>query len=154
VGYRYEEFAPGEIYHVCTRSVEGRDIFLSDVDRKRFLSLLIHCLPRGHAQSYSTAKRFKQRLDRTSEGSGLVDIMCYCLMTNHAHLLLKENIEHGISGYMQKLLNSYARYFNVRRSRKGSLFAGPFRAVGIDGDEQLLHVSRYIHLNPYMALYD
>lgn len=151
MGYRYVDFAPGEIYHVCAHSVEQRKIFLDGADRERFLTLMIHCLPREYIQSYSVAKRLKQKQRKTDVGLGLVDIMCYCLMTNHIHLLLKENCERGTSAYLQRLLDSYARYFNVRRRRTGPLFAGPFRAVGVDGDEQLLYVSRYIHLNPYVA---
>jgi len=52
---------------------------------------------------------------------------------------------------MQRLANSYARYFNVRHHRSGPLFSGPFKAVSIEGDDQFLHVTRYIHLNPYVA---
>lgn len=151
MGYRLEPFAPGEIFHIYTRGVEHRRIFLNKSDRARFLALLIHCLPVGQIRSYSTAQKLKQQPFLTDEGSGLVDLLCYCLMDNHIHLLLKENTERGISTYLQRVLNAYARYFNIRRHRTGPLFAGPFRAVSIEGDEQLLHVSRYIHLNPYAA---
>jgi len=72
-------------------------------------------------------------------------------MDNHVHLLLKENHEGGTSRYMQRLLNSYAKYFNVRHNRSGPLFTGRFKAVLVDEDDQLLHVSRYIHLNQYVA---
>ncbi|MFH1353951.1 MAG: transposase [bacterium] len=151
MGYRYVDFAPGEVYHVCARSVGQRKIFIDDEDRERFLALIIHCLPRGITQSYSTAKRLKQEQQKTDVSTGPVDLLCYCLMTNHVHLLLKENYDCGTSAYLQRLLNSYARYFNIRHKRTGPLFAGPFRAVAVDGDEQLLHVSRYIHLNPYVV---
>jgi len=151
VGYRYEGFLPGEMYHVCSRGVEQRKIFLNDRDHLRFLSLLHHCLPVGPIQSYSVAKRLKRKSQNLKEGEGLVDVLVYCLMSNHFHLLVRENVEAGVTRYFQRLLNSYARYFNVKYRRSGSLFAGPFRAVAVDGDEYLLHVSRYIHLNPYVA---
>lgn len=151
MGYRYVDFAPGEIYHVFTRGVEKRKIFLYDADRIRFVSLLIHCLPQGPIQSFSVAQKLKRGSEITISGKGLVDILCYCLMNNHVHLLLKENVDHGISIYMQRLLTSYAMYFNVRSERSGSLFVHPFKAVLVDADEQFLHVTRYIHLNPFVA---
>lgn len=151
MGYRYIDFAPGEIYHVFTRGVEKRKIFLYDADRVRFLALLVHCLPQGDIQSFSVAQKLKQKTEITKEGEGLVDILCYCLMNNHVHLLLKENVEGGISAYMQRLLTSYAKYFNMRSERSGSLFVNPFKAVLVDADEQFLHVTRYIHLNPFVA---
>jgi len=70
----------------------------------------------------------------------LVDIICYCLMPNHFHILLKQNEENGIS-----------RFFNTKHSRQGHLFQGQFKAVRIEDEEQLIHVSRYIHLNPYSS---
>lgn len=144
-------FAPGEIYHIFTRGVEKRKIFLYDADRIRFLSLLVHCLPQGPIQSFSVAQKLKRKTEITASGEGLVDILCYCLMNNHIHLLLKENVEKGISIYMQRLLTSYAMYFNRRSERSGSLFVNPFKAVVVDADDQFLHVTRYIHLNPFVA---
>lgn len=151
MGYRIEEFAPGEIYHVYTRGVERRTLFRDKNDHERFMQLLLHCLPVGNIRSYSLALKFKQTPALSEEGKGLVDILSYCLMTNHIHLLLKENIDGGISLYMQRVLNSYAKYFNMSNKRSGSLFTNPFRAAWVDSDEQFLHVTRYIHLNPYTA---
>ncbi len=149
--YRYDEFAPGNVYHIYTRGVEERNIFQDNTDRKRFLDLLTHCLPQGLLRSYSAARRFQKYPLRLRRGEGIVDLLCYCLMTNHFHLLLHENVPGGISHYMHRLLNSYAKYFNKRQKRVGSLFVRPFQAVWVDDDDQLLHVSRYIHLNPYVA---
>lgn len=151
MGYRYDEFAPGEVYHICTRGVESRNIFRHDSDKDRFHKLMLYCLSQEQTRSFSLALRFKHKFVKTQEGEGLVDLLCYCLMDNHIHLLVKENVEAGVSKYMQKLLNSHAKYFNMSQQRTGSLFANPFKAVLVDGDDQLLHVSRYIHLNPYVA---
>lgn len=151
MGYRLDDLAPGEVYHICTRGVEQRDIFLDVADRKRFLILLLHCLPQGQVRSLSLIQDREYKPKITKPQEGLVDLLAYCLMTNHFHLLIKENIEKGTSLYMKRILTSYACYFNKRRKRSGSLFIHPFKAVLVDGDDQLLHVSRYIHLNPYMA---
>lgn len=151
MGYRAEEFSPGEIYHIYTRGVEQRIVFVDDHDRLRLLQLFTHSLARSHVQSYSTAKKLGHRPQRTAEGDGLVDLLCYCLMDNHIHLVLKGNVERGISIYLQRVLNGYAKYFNIHRQRSGPLFSGPFKAIRVDRDEQFLQVSRYIHLNPYVA---
>ena len=151
MGYRYDSLAPGEIYHVYTRGVEQRDLFLADSDRQRFLALLLHCLPQGPIQSYSLAQRSGVAARLPAAGNGLVDLLCYCLMTNHVHLLIRENVAGGTSLYMRRLLTSYACYFNRKRERSGSLFLHPFKATLVDEDEQFLHLSRYIHLNPYVA---
>ncbi len=151
MAYRYDDLAPGEIYHICTRGVDRKKILCDKADHERCLALLKHCLPQGAIQSYSIAKRLKSEFELAHSSEGLVDLLGYCLMDNHLHLLIKENIEGGTSLYMQRLLNSYAKYFNVRNERSGPLFTGRFKAVLVDGDEQLLQVSRYIHLNPYVA---
>ena len=69
-------------------------------------------------------------------------------MSNHFHLLIKQNLDRSIENFMRSLLTRYSGYFNKRNERVGSLFQGPYKAVLIDSDEYLLHLSRYIHLNP------
>lgn len=81
----------------------------------------------------------------------LVDIICFCLMPNHFHLLLNQLKDNGISKFMANLQNSFTRYFNTKHERIGHLLQGQFKAVLIEDDNQLLHVSRYIHLNPYSS---
>jgi putative transposase len=149
MGYRVDDLAVGEVYHVFSRGVEKRDIFLNNTDRWRFINLLSHCLPAGPSKSYSIYGGGRQR--RIKAGEGLIDLLAYCLMDNHFHLLIQENLEGGTSLYMKRLLTSYSKYFNTRLDRAGSLFVHPFKAVLVERDEQLLHVSRYIHLNPVVA---
>ena len=98
--------------------------------------------------SVDQRKEIWNRLDKEKTHT---DILSYCLMPNHFHLLLKQNSENGISKLLGNLQNSYARYFNIKNERIGHLFQGQFKAVKIDSEEQLLHVSRYIHLNPYSS---
>lgn len=155
MGYRSISFAPGEIYHVCHRGLNQQDIFRDDQDRNRFLNLLMYCNWPEHKLSYSVTAKIKKPTKPwptiPRSGQGFTDVLCYCLMNNHIHLLLKENKERGVSTYLQRTFNGFAKYFNARYQRTGGLFTGRFHAVHIDGDEQFLHVSRYIHLNPYTA---
>lgn len=81
----------------------------------------------------------------------LVEVLCYCAMPNHFHLLIKQLKDNGISNYIRKVSNSYAKYFNVKNKRVGPLLQGPFKSLLMETDEQLIHVSRYIHINPYLA---
>ena len=69
-------------------------------------------------------------------------------MPNHFHLLIKQTSDRAIEGFMRSLLTRYSVYFNKRYNRVGSLFQGPYKAVIIDNESYLLHLSRYIHLNP------
>lgn len=78
----------------------------------------------------------------------LVEIIAYCIMPTHIHLILCQLKDEGISIYMKNLLNSYTRYFNIKNNRKGPLWQGRFKSILIQTDEQLLHLTRYIHLNP------
>ena len=64
---------------------------------------------------------------------------------------MKQKSDNGITSYMRRFINSYVHYVNIKNKRVGPLFQGRFKSVLIDSDEQLLHVSRYIHLNPLVS---
>lgn len=83
-----------------------------------------------------------------SKNALAVGLVAFCLMPNHIHLLVKQIVDEGISKYMRQISDSFTRYFNTKYQRVGPLFQGTFKAVRIENDEQLIHVSRYIHLNP------
>lgn len=85
---------------------------------------------------------------KISKGPKLVEVICFCLMPNHFHLLLRQLEDKGVAIFMANFVNAYTRYFNIKSKRIGNLFEGVFKAVYIEDDEQLIHLSRYIHLNP------
>lgn len=80
-----------------------------------------------------------------------IKLISYCLMPTHLHLVTKQLHQNGISMFMLKLLNSYSRYFNTKYKRKGPLWVSRFKSVHVETDEQLLHLTRYLHLNPTTA---
>ena len=87
----------------------------------------------------------------SKDKENLVQIIAYCFMPTHIHLILKQLIDNGISKYMKDLLISYTRTFNLMHKRKGPLWESRFRSVLVKIDEQLLHLTRYLHLNPVTA---
>lgn len=146
-----------QIYHVVNRGIAEQPIFLREKDYERALETLLYYKNTHLPLRYSFFMRLpaKQRgeiLTSLKEKRGvLVDIMAYCLMPNHIHLLVIQRKDNGISIFMSNFANSYTRYFNTKRNRRGPIFEGKFKAIRIETDEQLLHVSRYIHLNPYTS---
>ena len=147
-------FANGEIYHVFNRGVEKRPTFISKREFERALITLNYYrfakppikLSRFLALPESERAELIKNIETNRKK--LVEIFCYCLMPNHFHFLLKQVSKNGISIFTANFTNSYTRYFNSKNERIGPLFQGTFKAVRIESDEQLIHVSRYIHLNP------
>jgi len=147
----------GEIYHVLNRGTGSIPIFKNKYDYQKFIQIFLYYqnenppvrfsrisfLPRE--QQEEIFSRLKKEKDFR------VEIIAYCLMPNHFHFLLRQKKEGGIANFIRLSTNSYARYFNTKYQRKGSLFEGRFGAVRIENEFQLLHVSRYIHLNPYSS---
>lgn len=147
--YRKIRFSSYDFYHIFNRGVERRRIFSTDYDRDRFLQTLFYYQFANPKPKFSTYKRFKSQ--DFNGNPKIVEVVCYCLMPNHFHLMLKQLKDGGIQEFIRKLSNSYAKYFNTKNKRVGPLFQGVFKAVRIETDEQLIHVSRYIHLNPYVS---
>ena len=69
-------------------------------------------------------------------------------MPNHFHLLIKQVDEQALPKFAKRFLTAYSRVFNQRHHRQGPLFESNYKAVIVETDEQLLHLSRYIHRNP------
>lgn len=146
-----------EIYHILNRGVEKRLTFTDKrefqrvIDAIRFYRFanLPFKLSKFFNISHDERMKILEKVER--ENRKLVEILSFCLMPNHFHLLLKQLLNNGITDFMSKFSNSYAKYFNTKHERIGPLFQGRFKAVHIQTDEQLIHVSRYIHLNPAVS---
>lgn len=141
-------FATDEFYHIYNRGTDKRDVFLHTRDYERFLYLLWACNDKNPVINTSFYYRGFASIDLKKKREQLVDIVCFCLMPNHYHLLLRQKTEGGISLFMQKLGTAYTMYFNTRCERTGVLFQGVFKAAHVDREEYFAHLTRYIHLNP------
>jgi putative transposase len=147
--YRNLIFENLGFYHVFNRGVNKQKIFNIKRDYQRFVQTLIYYQHAGPKPKFSNQNRFKLKDFRSN--AKIVNLICYCLMPNHFHLLIQQTEENGVREFMGKMANSYTKYFNTKHNRVGPLFQGEFKAVLIESEEQLLHVSRYIHLNPYVS---
>jgi putative transposase len=139
----YKNFVSGGYYHIYNRGNGKMDIFRDDQDYYSFLKRLRLVL--GMDDKLPTNLRiipFKKK-------SFLV--VCYCLMANHFHILIKQNTLIPISNLVSKICTSYSKYFNKKYDRVGHLFQDQFKAVNVNDDRYLLWLSAYIHLNPKLA---
>lgn len=142
-------FVEGGIYHIYNRGVEKRIIFLDDQDYRIFkYYLLVYLYPKEKLLIRYPELPLRLLWKNLSEE---VDLLAYCLMPNHFHLLIKQSSRDGITKLMKQVTNAYTQYFNTKYQRTGGLFQGVYKAVLLTEDEVLLHISRYIHLNPYAA---
>ena len=156
---RKDILTTNEVYHVCTKSIAGYKIFNNDTDFERMQQLVKYyqidnnirfsdfinlklVQKEGFNNAFDVIKQDKDKL---------VQIIAYCFMPTHIHLILKQLAKNGIARYMKDILNSYTKYFNNQHERKGPLWEGRFKNVLVTNDEQLRHLTRYLHLNPVTA---
>ena len=150
------QFFPESYYHICNRSNDERPIFLDERDYARFLFLILfYQIPIpfhniGHQISYfikHSMFNMTPQLMENIKAKRRVELNAFAIMPNHFHLFVQEKEEKGISRYLQRVQNGYAKYFNAKYKKRGHLFQGYFRAVSVETDEQLLYLSAYIHRN-------
>lgn len=141
----------GEFYHIFNRGSEKRDIFLRARDYRRFLQTIYYYQFSGLKPKFSHFAKSDLILLKPIFVNKYVEILCYCLMPNHFHLLVHQLTDNGISVFLSQISNSYTKYFNIKYYRVGPLLQGAFKAVLIESEEQLLHVSRYIHINSVVS---
>lgn len=121
---------PGSSYHITARGNHRNDIFRDEADFGMYLILMKECLSYYEKYEY--------------------ELICYCLMSNHIHLLIKAN-KKEVADLIRRLHSMYSRYFNKKYNYVGHLWQDKYYAELIKDDKQMLEVSRYIHLNPVRA---
>jgi len=144
----------GRFYHIYNKSIDRIKIFQSHRTATRFLGTLKYYQSANALQRFSTYLTLpfgdkiiaQKHLD--DERSHHVNILCYCLMPNHYHLLLRQTKTNGILTFMSQSINSFTHFYNRLHDRKGTLFVQNFQYRMIEDDNDLIYVSKYIHLNP------
>lgn len=126
--YRAIEFVEGHYYHIFNRTLGNELLFHN---RANYLHLI----------------RLMERYKREYQMS----IIAYCLMPNHYHFVLRQDAGKPISQFIRVLFNAYVQALNIQLGRRGPLFEGRYHHVWVDKEEYLLHLCRYIHLNPIKA---
>ena len=152
-------FANEEIYHIVMRAVDGTNLFRNERDYLRMIHDLFEFNDVNPAPSIFRVN-YHRRINVTKSDfvtlkrkrKLLVEILAFCLMPNHIHLLVKQLRENGISKFIQKF-GGYALYYNKKYKRKGHLFQDRFRAIHIKTNEQLQTVFVYIHTNPIAIIF-
>lgn len=147
----------GEVYHVMNKSIERYVIFNNETEYLRMQRLIQYYQIEDPPMRFSyfmtwwkdKSKLLNERDNQNKEK--LIRVIAYCLMPTHIHLVLEELKDKGISIYVNRVLNSYSRYFNTKHHRKGPLWTGRFKRIRVKTDEQLIHLTRYVHLNPATA---
>lgn len=141
--YTYIEM---DLYHALNRGVDKRTIFQDSQDYVRFIHDMY--IFNDVTASNNTLRLMGDFVSPPIKKVRLVDIHGWCLMGNHYHLLLSELVEGGLTLFLRRLNVGYAKYFNERYRRTGTLFQGRTKKLLIDNDSYFLHILHYIHLNP------
>ncbi len=149
---RKHPLSNGYIYHIFTKSIAGYKVFRTAKDYKRMVELFKYYRLKKPPTKFSLFIEIKEKggfIEKfINKEEHIVEIYAYCLMPTHIHLVVKQIEDNGILEFMKKVLDSYTRYFNLKNKRKGPLWQSRFKSVIVGSDEQLLHLTRYLHLNP------
>lgn len=153
-----KQYVENGYYHIYNRGVEKRAIFPQEQDYGVFLSYL-----KNYLEPKNTNELQKKLLDvnisskeranilkllRLNNFYDEISLLAFCLMPNHFHFLVKQNISTSIDNFMQSLLTRYVMYFNIKYKRVGPLFQGVYKGVLVESEPQLLYLTSYIHRNP------
>jgi putative transposase len=138
---RKHKLVTNEYYHIYNRGVDKRDIFSDEDDVERFLESMIifnQIKPTASLRDQREIKGVKNFLNHPGVEllgrNGLVDIVSFCILPNHFHILLRQKVDNGISEYMRRILGGYTNYFNSKYDRSGALFQGKFKSKLCGGD--------------------
>ena len=151
---RKTSIVPGEFYHVYNKSVGSEKIFLSEFNIKQALKRVHYYKFKRNLKYVDYVKIKENRSDASlsnKQQDPLVIIYAYSIMPNHYHFVVKELKKEGLRSFISNFQMSFAWFYNSRNKRSGSVFQGRFKAKHIQSIEQLLHLIRYVHLNPVTA---
>ena len=135
-----KQYAEHSYYHIYTRGGNKQTVFIDSFDYAYFLGLFKRYLSKDTVKNTARIpyKNYSEN----------IDLLAYCLMPNHIHIVIYQNDKDAISYFMQSVMTSYSMYFNKRYGHLGPVFQSRYLASIIDQENYLHHISRYIHLNP------
>lgn len=139
----YKQSGSGEYFHIYNRGNGKNKVFIDDDDFKFFILKLNQNL---FPETFKTKYSYSVPLPKDS-----FSMVCYCLMPNHFHMLIKQNREIPISKLMLKVCTSYSKYFNKKYKNVGHIFQDQFKQVWVDDNSYLVWLSAYVHANPKTA---
>jgi len=137
---------PTNYYHIYNRGAHKAKCFIDAVDYRRFLNLLYlaNDTKPVRISDLNPSKIYEQKRNDT-----LVEIIAYCLMPNHFHILLREKTECSKTKFIQKLCTGYSMYYNKKYSHSGIIFQGSYKFKLVNTDDYFRYLIQYIHLNPF-----
>lgn len=116
-----------ELYHIIVKGINKERIFNQQREKIYFKQIILKYLEIVN-----------------------VEIYCYCIMSNHAHFIIRAEI-HALSRFMAFILSEYATYYNFKHYRNGHVFQNRFASECIEDERYFWSCLRYIHLNPVKA---
>jgi putative transposase len=148
---RFLPLMQNEVYHVYNRGAHKADVFTSGYDYERFQLLMYLC----NTEKSIKVRDILQRVDGIQPEAfaedvdhSLVDVLAYCLMKNHVHMIVRPKVTGGLQKFMQKVMTGYSMYANKTKNHSGTLWEGRFKAKHVDTDAYLWQLFAYIHVNP------
>lgn len=150
---RKEKFVSGEYYHIYSRTILNMPEFKNNKNASRLAQAFLLSNSTKSSEAFQFLRNnqdepIEKAIKIAKSGEKLVDILCYVIMPDHYHLLLREKKENGIISFTRRCNTSIAKYINIKNDRLGPLFESRFKSKHINSNEYLLHLSLYIHLNP------
>jgi len=150
--YHHRNFKPQHFYHIFNRGAYKHKVFKDKEDYQTFTNILSYYLKFPRTRHFAYHKKVNKFQGRTLEKEPTVHLVSYCLIPNHFHLLLKQlpnaSKNTNISNLLKRLTVTYSAHFRNKYDHSGSIFEGKFKSVTVNTREQLLYLSKYIHLNP------
>lgn len=150
--YFQRNFTKDNFYHIYNRGSHKQTVFKDHQDYQTFTNILSYYLqfPNGIALSRLPHNLKERNLQESTPNFRLI---CYCLMPNHFHFLIQQHFHptttNNISNFMKRVSLAYAMHFKNKYDHSGNLLEGRFKNIAINTEEQLLYLTKYIHLNPF-----
>jgi len=153
---RKEKFIPNEYYHIYNRTIMNVPVFKNSQNAKRIKQSMLFANSTISSKIFQFLRdsekqseiKFIEAVNMLTKGEKLVDILCYAIMPDHYHMLIKERVDGGIINFVRKCDISITKHINTRDKRRGPIFESLFKSKHLDSNEYLTHLSTYIHLNP------